>query len=160
MATRKSGLPIKRDYFNTVLPKWDILKSMIARGHPVRDLAATLGISVNTYHKWRSRYDDLKLLHADARTQHIAELKRSLYQEAKGFEYTETQTEEITNCVTGEVTYRKVKKIKKYARSSPQLLIFALCNWDPENFKRTDTEEIIKSLQVFMSKEVENTYGD
>jgi len=156
----KYGIPSKRDYFKIIMPKLKEIENMVAYGYSIKEISDVLGVNTKTYYKWKSQYSELEIIHSSGKTKNIAKLKKSALQEALGYEYKERHVEEIKDVVTGEVTWRKTKTITKYARSNTNVLVFLLCNWAPDEFKRTDQEEILKTLQVFMSKEVKEVYGD
>lgn len=154
----KMGIPAgKRDYFQVVIPKLQEIENMINHGYSNRDISDFLGVPERTYYKWKRQYTELQILHADGKTKNTAKLRHAALKEALGYEVTEYHTEKIESYL-GETI--KTKTVKKWVRGSPQLIIFLLCNWAPDEFKRQDTEEIIKTLQVFMSKEVKDVYGE
>jgi len=153
----KRGIPAKYDYFHCVMPKLKEIENMITSGYPIKEIADFVGVPLSTYYKWKRTYTELEVLHASGKEKNVAKLKHNALREALGYETIETHTETIDSYL-GQTT--RTKTVKKWVRGSPQLIIFLLCNWAPEEFKRTDTEEILKSLQVFMSKEVKDVYGD
>ena len=156
----KYGIPQKHDYFRIVLPKLKEIENMVDYGYSIKQIADSLGVNAKTYYKWKSQYSELDIIHSQGVKKNVAKLKKAALTEALGYEYKEKQVEEIKDTVTGKVTFRKTKTTTKYARPNINILTFLLCNWAPDEFKRTDQEEILKTLQVFMSKEVKEVYGD
>lgn len=160
----KRGIPAKKDYFHVVLPRLKQVEEMIKHEYTAQEIADFLGVNVRTYYKWKQHYTELQLLHSDIRVQNIAKLKISALKEALGYDTTDIMVETIREVnedgSLGRITYQKERKTKKRIRGNSQLLVFLLCNWAPDEFKRQDTEDIIKTLQVFMSKEVKDVYGE
>jgi len=119
------------------------------QGISIDDIALKLNISRTTMYEYQNRYSDFADALSHSKTKLVNKLKKSLWKEAMGFEYDE---------VTYEESYLGTKKkiTKKYARSQPSLLIYALCNLDPNNFRRLDKEfvnEVIDGLKREFSDE-------
>lgn len=155
----KRGIPAKKDYFHVVLPNLKEIERMVRYGYSIKEIAQALNVTPRTYYKWKQQYTELDLIHAPVDIKNVDKVKKTLVKEILGYEYTERHVEEIKD-KDGNITYSKLKKVTKWIRPNSQLLIFFLCNKCPDEFKRQDTEEIIRSLEVFMSKEVKDTYGD
>jgi hypothetical protein len=155
----KRGIPFKPDYFTVILPNIEKISNMIKCGYSIKDIAASLHISDSTYYRWKSQYEELGLLHSSIDTQNIGKAKTSLINEVLGYWKTERHYEEVKD-KEGNVTYSRTKKIDKWHRPSAPLIMFYLCNKLPEDFKRTDIEQMIKTIEVQMSKEVKSVYGE
>lgn len=159
MANKKAGTPIKRDYFNTVLPRLTTIADMVSKGYQVKDIADYLGISAATFYKWKQRYPDLSIIYADSKCKMVDRIRNSMFKESVGYEYDEITTREIKDIETGKITFVETKKTTKWCRPSVQAAIFLLCNWAPDEFKRQDIEQTLKTLEVIMSKEVKDVYS-
>lgn len=119
------------------------------QGIGIEDIALKLNIAPSTIYEYQNRYSEFREVLSHSKTKLVNKLKKSLWKEAMGFEYDE---------VTYEESYLGTKKkiTKKYARSQPSLLIYALCNLDPNNFRRLDKEfvnEVIDGLKREFSDE-------
>ena len=113
----------------------------------------------NLYVKNIDQNLDLSGVLSSSKEKLVANLKKSLWQEALGYyEYEETKKlmEKIPfvtnkkdkdgNPIIEYKEKQKLEKIKKIARPVPTLLIFALCNLAGDQFKRVDkdVEELLK----------------
>jgi transcriptional regulator with XRE-family HTH domain len=136
----------KSKYESHVLPYFEEIKAWRQEGLSEKDIMKNLGVSHEAWFKYKKRYSEFNDLLLHTKQKLVNTLKRSLWKEAMGFEYTEEETL-IEESYLG--TKKRIKKVKKYARSAPNLLIFALCNLCPDMFKRMDKEVIDKIDEKF-----------
>lgn len=139
------GRPEK--YKEHVEPKLDLIIAWREQGISEEDIATEkLKIAYSTLRVYKEKYSALKAALDTSREILGNKIKKGLWKEAIGYEYEEV-TEQIESIIdkTGKDTgKRKVKRIKttKWARPSSNLVIFALCNLLPEQFKRVDKEVV------------------
>jgi len=141
-------------YESHVKPRFDEIKGWRQSGESERNIAIRLGVSWQTFNVYKNEHPDFLDLLRHSKTKLINNLKDSLWKEAMGYDYVEDEkyiekTPYITKIKDSEGNpiiqmkeKSKVRKVTKRARSQAQLLIFALTNLCPEEFKRVDKEEI------------------
>lgn len=126
-------------YFTHIEPKLDEIIALRQKGETIEAIADTIGVSYSTIRKWANVHKALKEALEVSKTKLANNVKKSLWKEAIGYEYEETETL-IEESYLG--TKKKIIKRKKYARPQSNLVIFALCNLLPEEFKRVDKEVV------------------
>ncbi len=119
------------------------------QGLSLEDVSIKLEISIARLFAYQAKYPEFAEVLKHSKKRLVNKLKRSLWREAMGFEYDE---------ITLEESYLGIKKkvVKKYARSQAPLLIYALCNLDPNNFRRLDKEiigELVDTIKNQFSDE-------
>jgi hypothetical protein len=137
------------EYDKRIKYMFDEIIAWREQGIGIEDIALKLNIAAGTMYEYQKRYPEFKEVLKHSKTKLVNNLKKSLWKEAMGFEYEE---------ITLEESYLGTKKkiTKKYFRSQPSLLIYALCNLDPNNFRRLDKEfvnEVIDGLKREFSDE-------
>jgi len=138
----------RREKYKThVEPKLDLIVSWRETGLSEEDIATLkLKIAYSTLRVYKEKYPALKAALDTSREVLGAKIKKGLWKEAIGYEYVETseQIESIIDKNGKDTGKRKVKRVKttKWARPSSNLVIFALCNLLPEEFKRVDKEVV------------------
>ena len=131
----------KSKYVNIDLAK---LKYLIqVEGYEHKDIYTYLGISHDTFYTWIKKYPDFAEAVKLDKSLLLQELKDTLIKRAKGYFIEESVTETITNS-KGETT-TKVKNVKKWIQTDTAL-VFALANLDPDNWRRTDKNEIVENI--------------
>jgi transcriptional regulator with XRE-family HTH domain len=140
----------KSKYETHILPKFEEIKDWRQSGFSERTISEKLGINYSTFSKYKNEKKEFSDLLSDTKEKLVTNLKKSLWKEAMGFEYEETKTV-IEESYLG--TKKKIEKVKKKARSQPNLLIFALCNLCPEFFKRVD-KEVVEELKDTIKEEM------
>ncbi len=135
----------KSKYETNIKPNLKLIVSWRERGLTYEQIAEKLKVAYSTLKKHESEQVDLSVALHTSKEKLVANLKRSLWEEALGYEYTEVQESSVT--VNGqEIGKKKTTKTTKKMRGVPNLLVFALCNLAPEEFKRVD-KEVIKELE-------------
>lgn len=139
----------KSKYLSHVHPHLSLIKSWREAGLTERQISEKLNVAYSTLQEYKKLHEDLTGVLQASKEKLVANLKKSLWQEALGYEYTEVQ--ESAEVITDEdekndkKTNKRPKKLRrtkitKKFRGVPNLLIFALCNLCPEEFKRIDKE--------------------
>jgi hypothetical protein len=135
----------KSKYYTHVEKKLELIRSWRESGLTERQIAEKLNIVYSTLQKYKTLHEDLTVVLQASKAKLVANLKKSLWQEAIGYEYTEVQESSVI--IDGkEIGKKKRTKTTKKMRGVPNLLVFALCNMAPEEFKRVD-KEVIKELE-------------
>jgi len=134
-------------YHSHVEPNLELITSWREAGFTERQISVKLHIAYSTFRKYRDREQALSAALRASKEKLVANLKKSLWQEAIGYDYSEVQEymevntdEEKEKENNRKVKPKKIKKTitKKKARGVPSLLMFALCNLAPEDFTRAD----------------------
>jgi len=136
----------KSKYESHIVPYFDEIRAWRQEGLSEKDIMKKLNVAKDAWYKYKKAYTDFSDLLIESKQKLVNELTKSLWKEAQGFEYEEVETL-IEESYLG--VKKKKKVVKKYARSAPGLLIFALCNLYPERFKRVDQEVIDKIDEKF-----------
>jgi len=132
-------------YKTHVEPHIELIKSWRESGLTLDQISEKLKIANSTIRKYADMHEALAAALMASKEKLVANLKKSLWQEARGYEYTEVQESSVV--VNGQETGKeKITKTTKKMRGVPNLLVFALCNLCPEEFKRID-KEVIKELE-------------
>lgn len=141
-------------YESHIKPNLLLIKDWRQQGFTLEQISHKLNVSYSTFREHVKARPELSEAVDTSKQNLVAELKKSLWQEAKGYRYTETVTyeEKIRNpkydkdINNGEkefiVRKQRVTKYDKYARPQATLLIFALCNLNPDFFRRVDKDAI------------------
>lgn len=144
----------KSKYDTHIAGKLDIIKDLRQQGFTERQISDKIGVGLSTLQKWKLEKKELADALHTSKEKLVSSLKKSLWQEAKGYEYEEIveYKEEVRNpdfnknVDNGEkeflISKRRLTKYKKYARPQATLLIFALCNLNPDFFRRVDKDAI------------------
>lgn len=131
----------KSKYETHVKPFFEEIKAWRQIGLSEEEISKKLNIAYSTLSEYKVKYPEFMEVLEVSKIKLVNNLKKSLWKESLGFEYEETETL-IEESYLG--TKKKIRKVKKYARSQSQLLIFALCNLCPEEFKRVDKEYVLE----------------
>lgn len=137
----------REKYKACVEPKLDLIIGWREQGISEEDIAKNkLKIAYSTLRVYKEKYPALKTALDTSREILGNKIKKGLWKEAAGYEYTET-TEQIESVIDrngNDTGKRKIKRTKttKWARPSANLVIFALCNLLPDEFKRVDKEVV------------------
>lgn len=159
----------KSKYFTHVEPKLDLIKSWRQAGESEIMIADKLNIAYSTFKKYKNENKAFLAVLNASKEKLVNNLKQSLFKEALGFTHEETEQliEEIPvknpnyDKTDQDSEYyiikkkKKIRKITKFARGAPNLLIFALCNLCPEEFKRAD-KDAVKELKDELNNLVVN----
>jgi len=146
-------MPPNSKYETHVKPNLELIRTLRQSGKTEAQIAEKLKIAYSTLSDYKNRYSELREVLLESKDKLVANLKKSLWQEALGYEYEEKQEyiEGIKNkdgTINQDKKKLKMNKSTKKARGVPNLLIFALCNLCPEEFKRVDKslEDQIKEM--------------
>ncbi|MEN8907930.1 MAG: hypothetical protein ABF289_18415 [Clostridiales bacterium] len=153
MAEKKKGNKRgpKCRYDEKVKPKLDLIEGWRKEGYSEKWVADELNVGYSTLSEYKAKYPELAEALKASKARLVNNLKNALYKEAMGYEYDEVTEElelspyeeEIDGKVVEKHKIEKIKrkKTKKKVRGNANLLIFAVCNLDP-NWKRIDKEVI------------------
>lgn len=151
----------KSKYHTHVKPRLEEIQSWREKGESEKIIAKKLGVAMSTFSEYKLKFPEFAEILQHSKVNLVNNLKKALWKEAMGFEHVEEKTgfekvpvinkmfipsEPISEDNPVYVYKNKIKteKTKKYNRSQANLLMFALCNLCPEEFKRVDKEEVSK----------------
>lgn len=123
---RKGGYELK------IQPRLEEIKQWLKDGVYEKDIIRLLGTSKDTFYNSKNDIKEFGDIFPEARASLITDLKKSLYQRAKGFEYEETKIV-IDKDKDGNIKSQKVEKVKKYIAPDTGALIFSLTNLTQRN---------------------------
>lgn len=102
-------------------------------GYNNNQLIEYLGISKQTFYRWKSEKSDFRDTLKKSKVKLVAQIKDSLVKKTEGFHVDEWK--EVV--VDGQIVELKTRK---YIPPSDTAIIFALANLDPKNFSRQDKQ--------------------
>ena len=121
----------KSRYEQKILLNKKNIKSMFEQGATEKQVYKWLGISADTFYRWKKQYPELSELCKEARQKLISDLRGNLVKRAMGFQYSETKT--VTKIVDGE-KQTVTETITKTALPDVAALNLCLKNYDKENW--------------------------
>lgn len=116
------------EYDRRVKPQLDKIKEW-AGFLSERDICNKLGITQQTFGKYKKQFAELQTVLDEGRKELVAELKSTLKQKAKGFRYTETKK---TIRVVDGVKTQVVEEYEKYSAPDVAAIHLLLKNLDEE----------------------------
>jgi hypothetical protein len=149
----------RKDAYSTQIePNLEKIKHWVEEGYSHQQIYKMLGVSHTVFYRYKNpnsknyKKEFAEILEIGTQGLKI-NLEKALYKEAMGYEYTET-TVEIDEDSTGvDSEGRQIKKLKKkqkkttkIARPNANLLIFALCNKFPNEWKRVD-KDVVEAIE-------------
>lgn len=115
------------------------LKSM---GFTNQDIAYTLGVAQSTLMTWSKKYPELAEAIKDGKENSIIKLVAKSIRLATGYDYVDENEKWKPNKNTGELELVEVSKFKKHQPPNPKMLMFLLCNMDPDNWRSEHKIEV------------------
>lgn len=153
----------KSKYDTHIKPNLQLIISWKEAGKTDEQVAEKLKVACSTLREHARAQPELSAALRASKEKLIANLKKSLWEEALGYEYDEIQEHaEIYKDADGKETKsQKLKrtKVRKKARGVPNLLIFALCNMCPEEFQRVD-KEAVKDLEDKIDEKINQNFSN
>lgn len=118
--------------------------SHIRGGSTQKEAYRKVGISHETFHNWLKTksefFENVKKAKEEFLGSRVDELEKSLFKRALGFEYTEKETEYVSDA-DGAPRIKSQKQKQKYFAPDVGALVFALTNLAPERWKNKMTRE-------------------
>lgn len=150
----------KSKYDSHVKPKLAEIENWREKGFSEEWIAAKLGVAYSSLSLYKLKYSELSEVLSKSKEKIGIKLKKALWREAEGYEYTEVHEDaelEPYYDEFGKLQHRVIKirrkKIKKKCRPQQSLLIFALCNILPDEFKRID-KDVLDNLGEELEKRI------
>ena len=107
------------------------IKSMFEQGATERQVIKWLGISADTFYRWKKQYSELSDICKEGKQELISKLRGKLVERALGGSYTEERT--TTKIVDGK-KQKETIKITKMVLPDVAALNLCLKNYDKENW--------------------------
>ena len=146
---RKSNRGRKSKYETHVKPNFELIQSWREKGLSEETVAAKLNVAYSSLSLYKQQYPEFSEVLGKCKEKLGVKLKKTLWKETLGYTFEEIQEEtEVephrnkNGSITEKIVKIKRKKIKRKCRPQPSLLMFALCNLFPDEFKRIDKEAI------------------
>lgn len=134
-------------YERRIKPHLDDIQHWISEGYSHKQIYEMLNVSEKTFYKYLKIKSEFSEAIERGNVFVQVPLEKALYKESIGYTYIEKYAEIIENeTPLGKTRTKKTKQVTKYARSNASLLIFSLCNKDPNKWKRVD-KEIIEAIE-------------
>ena len=121
----------KSRYEQKILLNKKNIRSMFEQGATEKQVYKWLGISADTFYRWKKQYPELSELCKEARQKLISDLRGKLVERAMGYSYTESKT--VTKIVDG-VKQEVTETYNKQALPDVTALNLCLKNYDKENW--------------------------
>jgi len=123
----------------------DIVSKLKSVGLADKDVGYILGVSKLTINRWKKQFPEFKDAWGEGKETAKSCLVARAFQAAAGFDYIEKNVKVKTKVLADgtEVEYpAETSEFHKVQPPNPQLLMFLLCNLDPENWKSKHKLEI------------------
>lgn len=141
----------KSKYGTYVQPYLEDITKWISDGEYERDICKKLGVSHESFAQYKHKYPELPEAIKKGHQNLLLDLEKTLYHRAKGFYVTETKRE----VKKGDQPYKKFTRTKRYIASDTSL-IFALCNLNPDKWKRQDENNDIANKDININIKIED----
>lgn len=128
----------KSKYASYVKPYLKDITKWVKEGMYEYEIFERLGIGHTQWEDYKNKYEELPDAIKKGKQNLTRKLVLSLYKRANGFTNTETKR----TVKKGDTKQKEVTRTVKYIPPSETAIIFALCNLDPENWKRHDKDDI------------------
>lgn len=135
----------------------------------IAEICRAVGISEETYHCWKREKpefsESIKKAEEDRRERLLVAANRSLFKLIEGFFVEEIKTVYVDS-KKKDASGKPISKIRvqtvttKYIHPDILAVIFALCNLDPENWKRNQRNEVKIKGNLFKDLLVQVSYRD
>ena len=112
----------------------EIVAKLKSMGFTNADIAYTLGVHPSTIQSWQKMYPELAQAIKDGRENAIIQLVAKSMRLAAGYDYVEENEKYVKDKKTGEEVLKERSIFKKHQPPNPKMLMFLLCNMDPENW--------------------------
>lgn len=113
----------KNAYETLVKPRLAEIEKWIAEGQREVDVYNALGVSRQSFYKYKREYSELADVIKKGRQKPIGELKNALFKRAIGFQYVETKEVEDSE------GYKRTEKYVKSALPDPTSALILLKHW-------------------------------
>lgn len=120
--------------------RFEEIRQLVFKGYRDYEIARMLELTPKALRGLRKKYPELDDVFKDAKKYLSKKISEAMIKNALGYEHDEVQYEE-TKDSKGNWTQKK-KVIKKHFQPNPTAGIFLLCNYDGDNYKRLDKEQV------------------
>ena len=145
-------------YKDIILPNIENIKKWKEEGNNLKEIAKKLKITDNQLYGHMKKTELTQAL-GFSREILIEKLKNTLYDKALGnCKSKKTIIDQKHEYRLGEFVLVSEKKHIEIVEYCPDLgaLIFCLCNLDPENWKRSDREEVLNDIKIILHDTIIN----
>lgn len=124
---RKSNAGRKGGYELLIQPRLEEIYEWLREGYYEKDIIKLLRTSKETFYTAKKEHPEFAQIFEDARSSLITDLKKSLFQRAKGYTYEETKVV-IDKDKDGNIRSQKIEKVMKHVSPDTGALVFSLTN--------------------------------
>lgn len=117
-----------------------------------KQIAETLGVGYSTFKRHKKDYKPLRDALKKGRKALVIELKSTLIEKAKGFDYLETKTVKELDKATGKLVVSKVEEYKKHATPDVAALNLLLKNYDKDNWANDPQALALRKEELELQK--------
>lgn len=149
MSEKKRGR--KSLYEKKILLNKKNIKSMLEQGATERQVIKWLGISADTFYRWKKQYSELSDICKEGKQQLISNLRGKLVERALGGQYTDVKT--ITKIVDGK-EQKETIEIKKTVLPDVAAINLCLKNYDKENWSENPQNLELKKQELELKKTI------
>lgn len=127
------------------------LEELAREGLVVKQIIASIGITLNTFYKWIRNYPEFAEAYTRGKEPVDIKVENALLKRALGYEIEETSTEGIKNPKTGEIKGTRIRKTKKHIPPDVGAIQFWLIARKPHIWKQTQKIDLTsKDESIFM----------
>ena len=105
----------------------------LRQGSSIKSACAAVGISRETFHKWKKEKSDFSDKAAKAMAIPDRKVENAMYKSARGYSYTETEYKAVQ--VKEKIKHIPIKKTRKIIQASVGAQKFILINRNPEEWR-------------------------
>ena len=124
---------------------------MLEQGATERQIIKWLGISADTFYRWKKQYSELSDICKEGKQQLISNLRGKLVERALGGQYTDVKT--ITKIVDGK-EQKETIEIKKTVLPDVAAINLCLKNYDKENWSENPQNLELKKQELQLKKTI------
>lgn len=117
-----------------------------------QQIAETLGVGYSTFKRYKRDYKPLQDALKRGRKALVIELKSTLIEKAKGFDYLETKTIKERDKTTGKLEVTRVEENKKHATPDVAALNLLLKNYDKDNWANDPQALALRKQELELQK--------
>ena len=143
----------------------EITAKLKSIGFSEEDIAYTLGVSPLTIGNWKKDYPQFLAAIEDGKENAITKLVAKSIRLAAGYDYVDENEKYVVD-KNGDLKLKEVSKFKKHQPPNPKMLMFLLCNMDPDNWRSEHKIEVnhndhmtVKLDGTLASKQIETLAG-
>ena len=141
----------KNAYDTVIKPRFEEITEWLRNGATEKQIAANLGITQDTFYKYKSSKTEFSELIKKGRESLVIQLRSALVKKALGYTYTETK--KITRIDDGKLI-QSIEETTKTAHPDVAALNLCLKNYDPDDWANDPQLLKLKEKELDLRREI------